>query len=170
MEYHMPNIKIDARVCSYSGANVRILAVLNTDTQQLAVGNILPFEANAKGDDNTVIVTDSPNRIPIYQLAFFEKEHLKTATHAYLELSKSNLLLLKDRACDPSNIVQTRKIDEKGTDLEFDTSTLNNAHVAVLLIAWAAQKTVLSHQISTAFSADDRDDVDNDDYSTPFLI
>lgn len=164
------NIKIDARVCSYSGASVRILAVFNTDTGTVAVGNILPFNATAKGDDHTVIVTDSPNRVPMYQLGYYEQSHLKAATQAYLELNKANLLLLKDRSCDPEQVVQTRKIDEKGKDLEFDTSQLNNAHVAVLLIAWTAQKTALSHQLSTGFNEDGGDDIDNDDYSTPFLI
>lgn len=163
------NIKIDARVCSYSGTSVRVLAILNTETGVVAVGSLLPFNASALGDAHTVIVTDAPSRVQKWQLAYEEVKHLKDAIAAYQELKNNQLILFKDLSFDPQHVIQTRKIDVKGKLLELDTEQLNNAHVSVLLMCWAAKKSLMGHRLASIFD-DDTDLEEAEDYTIPFLM
>lgn len=164
-------IKLVALVRGYSGKHVCLIAIADTDSQQIAISNPLPFNSQYPKDDNTVIVTDSPNLVNEYQLAYREAEHLKEAVVCYEELNQAAKITLKDHACDPSIVLQTFKVDTKGKQKEFNTDELNNSHIAALLIVWAARRAFLNHHITNSFSQEsDQDELDNDDFSTPFLI
>lgn len=163
-------IKLVALVRGYAGKHVCLLAIADTDTQQIAISNPLPFNSQYPKDDDTVIVTDSPNLVNEYQLAYREAEHLKEAIICYEELNQAAKITLKEHACDPSIVLQTFKVDTKGKQKEFNTDELNNSHIAALLIVWAARRAFLNHQITQGFSQEnDQDEIDND-FSTPFLI
>lgn len=163
-------IKLVALVRGYSGKHVCLIAIADSDTQQIFISNLLDFKSNYPKDDHTVIVTDSPNLVNDYQLAFREAEHLKEAIVCYEELHQAEKITLKDHACDPSVVLQTFKVDTKGKQKEFNTDELQNAHIAALLIVWAAHRAFLNHQITNNFTQEDNQDLDNDDFSTPFLI
>jgi hypothetical protein len=164
------HLKIDARVCGFNGAPTRILALLNPKTEDSLVGSVLPFVTDP-GDNDTVVATDNASRVRCYQILFIENEHMPTAINAYLELKNSSRLHLKEAASDPQAVLQTRKVDTKGKDIELDTDQLNNAHVAVLMIAWAAKKMLINHQLCQSFEdKDEADDIENDNFSLPFVI
>lgn len=163
-------IKLVALVRGYAGKHVCLIALANTDSQEIAISNPLDFYSKYPKDDHTVIVTDSPNLVNDYQLAFREAEHLKEAIICYEELFQAGKITLKERSCDPSVVLQTFKVDTKGKQKEFNTDELNNSHIAALLIVWAAHRAFLNHQITNNFTQEDDQDLDNDDFSTPFLI
>ncbi len=164
-------IRLDARVATYSGNPVRILAVYSTETEQLAVGEVKPFAIKSALDSQMMIVTDSTDRVHDWQLHYREEAHLKDAVTAYFDYNKAKKISLKDHACDPTSVVQIRKYDETGRVLELDTSTLNNAHVAALLLAWAAKKAHMGAMLASQFDEQGDEEYDShDDYSLPFVI
>jgi len=65
------------------------------------------------------------------------------------------------------NILQVRKIDKKGRQQEFDSSSLDNGHIAALLAIWASHKIVSAYAVT---SNQVQDEADIDPTMLPFSI
>ena len=50
---------------------------------------------------------------------------------------------------NPMNILQVRKIDKNGLQQEFDSSSLDNGHIAALISIWASHKIAISHAVTS---------------------
>lgn len=153
---------IDSRVVGFSDQPMRIIGACFTATglihiekeQSFSVENVPPDQR-----DDTFIVTDSPEYVQTWQLSFNTYEHLEQAITIFQQRNRASLVSIADsmKRYNPSHILQIRKIDKNGMQQEFDTSSLNNGHIAVLLAVWA------SAQISQSASvhSDHPDDVDH---------
>ena len=132
---------IDARAASYSGEAVRIIAATDTKKGIILIQDMAKWSEPTKFDANTVIVTDTPTVFDHWQLCFDEAKHMQTVMRAYQTVRSAGLIRLKDtvRRYDPTNVIQMRKIDERGRVEEFDSSSINNGHLAVLLAVWASR-------------------------------
>ncbi len=94
-----------------------------------------------------MVVTDSPNLIKNWQLKFNAQQHLEEVIRIYQASYRCGLVEFENLITryNPMNILQVRKIDKKGMQQEFDSSSLDNGHIAALLAIWA------SHKIATAY-------------------
>lgn len=135
-------IKLDARVSAYNGAAIRILGLCIPSTGQVKLQKIMPFDSQAKQDDNTIIVTDSPQIVQNWQLAFNEKAHLDEVIKTYLMRYKNGLIRIEKELerFNPQTVIATRKIDKNGAQQELNSDSLENGHVAILLAVWASAK------------------------------
>ena len=50
---------------------------------------------------------------------------------------------------NPMNILQVRKVDKNGLQQEFDSSSLNNGHIAALISIWATHKISVAHAVTS---------------------
>jgi hypothetical protein len=171
-----PNlITIDARAASYDGEAIRILAVTSVDTGKILVAKQDVWREQPIAKENTIVVTDTPNVFGHWGLAFNEKEQMSTVMMAYKAANAAGLLSLDDSLAryDPKNVIQTRKFDEKGRALDFDSMGMNNGHIAVLLAIWAARQAhggyVITSQPDTSGAQED-DSEDNEHDMMPFSI
>lgn len=171
-----PNlITIDARAASYDGEPIRILAVTSADSGKVLVAKQDNWKDQPKAKENTIVVTDTPNLFGHWGMAFNEKEQMSTVMSAYKAANAAGLLSIDDSLAryDPKNVIQTRKFDERGRALDFDSMGMNNGHIAVLLAIWTARQAhggyVITRQPDD--SEDNQDDDDDDEYDMmPFSI
>lgn len=142
---------IDARAASYSGDPVRIIAATNTKKGIILIKDMAKWSEPTKFDANTVIVTDTPTVFNHWQLCFDEAKHMQTVMRAYQTVRSAGLIQLKNKVqrYDPTNVIQMRKIDERGRVEEFDSSSINNGHLAVLLAVWASRTMYGGNIITT---------------------
>lgn len=135
-------IKLDARVSAYNGAAIRVLGLCIPSTGQVKLQKIMPFDSQTKQDDNTIIVTDSPQIVQNWQLAFNEKAHLDEVIKTYLMRYKNGLIRIEKELerFNPQTVIATRKIDKNGAQQELNSDSLENGHVAILLAVWASAK------------------------------
>lgn len=171
-----PNlITIDARAASYDGEPIRILAVTSADSGKILVAKQDHWKDQPKAKESTIVVTDTPNLFGHWGMAFNEKEQMATVMSAYKAANAAGLLSIDDSLAryDPKNVIQTRKFDERGRALDFDSMGMNNGHIAVLLAIWAAQQAHGGYVI-TRQPEDNEDDQDDDEDSEfemmPFSI
>lgn len=172
-----PNlITIDARAASYDGEAVRILAVTSADSGKILVAKEGDWREQPTAKENTIVVTDTPNAFGHWGLAFDEKEQMATVMKAYKAANAAGLLSLDDSLAryDPKNVIQTRKFDERGRALDFDSMGMNNGHIAVLLAIWAARQAHGGYVITRSPQDDphqnDGDDGDDEYDMMPFSI
>lgn len=134
-------VKIDARAAGYDGQAVRVMAVTMVDTGKILLAKLANWQEPTQKLDDTVVVTDTPSVFLHWSMAFDEREHIKEVLKTYLEVKRSGLLKIDDtlRMYDPSEVIQTSHMDERGQLLAFDTG-ITNGHVAVLLAIWAARR------------------------------
>lgn len=161
-----PNlVTIDARAASYDGEPVRILAVTSADSGKILVAKQDTWRDQPKAKENTIVVTDTPNLFGHWGMAFDEKEQMSTVMSAYKAANAAGLLSIDDSLArfDPKNVIQTRKFDERGRALDFDSMGMNNGHIAVLLAIWAARQAHGGYVITRQSSDDDNEDQDDDD-------
>ena len=171
-----PNlVTIDARAASYDGDPVRILAVTSADSGKILVAKQDHWKDQPKAKENTIVVTDTPNLFGHSGMAFNEKEKMSTVMSAYKAANAAGLLSIDDSLAryDPKNVIQTRKFDERGRALDFDSMGMNNGHIAVLLAIWAARQAHGGYVI-TRQPSDDGEPLEDDDDSEfemmPFSI
>ena len=171
-----PNlITIDARAASYDGEPVRILAVTSADSGKILVAKEGAWREQPVAKENTIVVTDTPNVFGHWGLSFNEKEQMATVMMAYKAANAAGLLSLDDSLAryDPKNVIQTRKFDERGRALDFDSMGMNNGHIAVLLAIWAARQAhggyVITRQPDTDANTD-QDDAEDEYDMMPFSI
>ena len=160
-----PNvIKIDARSAGYDGAPTRIMAISDANTGMINVKVERDWREQPVPDENTVVVTDTPHIFKHWGLSFSEKDQMQAVLAAYKATTAAGLLKLDDalRRFDPAQVIQTRKIDERGRVLDFDSMGMNNGHIAVLLAVWAARLASGGYAM-TRDESDDQDNQDDDD-------
>lgn len=158
-------VVIDARAASCDGDPIRLLAVTDTASGKVLIQKIADWHEPTKVNENTTVVTDTPQAFKHWSLSFNEKEQLEQVLFAFKEASRSKILDIRPelRRYDPANVIQMRKYDERGAALEFDSSALNNGHMAALLAVWAARKAHGGYVITDLPDADDASDDDDDD-------
>ncbi len=137
-----PNaVIIDSRAATYDGEAVRIMAVTLVDSGQILVSKEAEWRDQPTAKGNTIVVTDTPSVFKHWGLSFNEKEQMQAVMAAYKAASAAGLIQLDDSLMryDPKQVIQTRKVDERGKALDFDSMGINNGHIAVLLAIWAAR-------------------------------
>ena len=95
---------------------------------------------------------------------------------AYKAASAAGLVSLDPalQRYEPSQVIQTRKIDEGGRRLDFDSMGMNNGHIAVLIAIWTARLVhggyVINEQPSATQDANNNNDDGADDDMMPFSV
>lgn len=147
-------IKIDARVTGFSNDQVRLISLCFPDSGEILVQKIdifttLPVRPDQQAD--TIVVTDSPNLIQNWQLKFDPKEHLEEVIRVYQSSFRGGLVEFETslERYNPMNILQVRKIDKNGLQQEFDSSSLDNGHIAALISIWASNRISVSHAVTS---------------------
>lgn len=169
----MKVIKLDARVSGYKGEPVRIIGLCDINTGSVLVSKTAPYNSTEKPDENTVIVTDSPETIRNWQLAYDERQHMLEVIKTYGENKRSGRVKLDNALLrySPDAVVQTRKIGEGGAVYEFDSQATENGHVAVMLMVWAASRAIRAESQSSLLDEDgSATEDDEDDGSLPFSL
>lgn len=135
-------IVIDARAAAYAGESVRILAVVLPSSGRVVVKKQASWSQEPEPKDNKVIVTDTPMIFSYWDMSFNESEQMKEVLEAYNEAQRSGLIVIEDqlRRYEPKDVIQMRKMDERGKVLDFDSMGITNGHMAVLMAIWAARK------------------------------
>lgn len=146
-------IRIDSRVIGFSDEPIRILAVCMVETGHIKISKKeiftnLPVAAEHR--ESTVVVTDAPQQVQQWQLSFNSKDHLENVITVYQMRDRAGLIKIDASLSqyNPKNVLQVRKVDKNGLQQEFDSSSLNNGHLAVLLAVWASNRMALSHSIT----------------------
>lgn len=167
----MAFIKIDSRVSGYRGQPVRVMGVCDTDKGTILIAKIEPYTTIVEKNDQTVVVTDTPDHIKNWQLAYDERRDMLEVIKSFFSLKNAGKLKVKDQMLDPSGILEMRKIDERGSVWEFNSDQTNNGHVAALLIVWAGVKAIRGRAMADQFDNESTDqDDDDDDPSMPFSV
>lgn len=166
---------IDARAAAYAGEPIRIMAVTDTASGKIIVQAMAEWKEPVVVKNTTMVVTDTPQIFDHWGLAFAEKDDISQVITAYKEAKRSNMVLIKDelRRYEPDKVIQMRKFDERGAALEFDSSSINNGHMAILLAIWAARKAHGGYVMNTPQTYNHNNDVVDeafDDALMPFSI
>jgi hypothetical protein len=66
----MAFIKIDSRVSGYRGQPMRVMGVCDTDKGTILIAKIEPYTTIVEKNDQTVVVTDTPDHIKNWQLGY----------------------------------------------------------------------------------------------------
>ncbi|WP_352309067.1 hypothetical protein [Psychrobacter sp. W2-37-MNA-CIBAN-0211] len=170
-----PNlIAIDSRAATYDGEPIRVMAVTASDTGKILVSKQKEWRDPVEPAGNTTVVTDTPNTFNHWSLSFDEGTQMKEVMAAYKASLAAGLLSLDDslRRYDPAGVIQTRKVDERGKSLDFDSMGMNNGHIAILLAIWAAQKSHGGYIITLPpdQSSEDEDESDGEFDMLPFSV
>ena len=166
-----PNaIYIDARAATYDGEAVRLLAVTLVDSGKILISKEAEWRDQPVVKGDTIVVTDTPNVFHHWSLSFNENEQMQAVMAAYKAVIAAGLLVIDNtvQRFDPKNVIQTRKVDERGKALDFDSMGINNGHIAVLLAVWAARSAHGGYVITRQ---PDEDKSEDDEYDMmPFSI
>ena len=169
-----PNIVIiDARAASYDGEPARIMAITDAATGMINIKVERAWREQPVAADNTIVVTDTPQMFNHWGLSFNEREQMQSVMASYKAVTATGLLKLDDslQRYNPAQVIQTRKIDDKGRALDFDSMGMNNGHIAVLLAVWAARMVYGGYAITKEPDEANNDDDDgNDDDMLPFSV
>lgn len=138
----MKTVVIDVRVLGFGEKPCRILSACSVGSGLVSVlkeGKWTLDDVLPKNKDNTVVVTDATEIIPNWHLSFNAKDQLEDVINLYQLRSRAKLIKIDPTLTkySPDNVLQIRKVDKNGLQQEFDSSMLNNGHVAVLLSVWA---------------------------------
>lgn len=168
-----PNVVvIDARAATYDGDAVRVLAATFVNNGKIKIQRVAEWKEQPINTPNTLVVTDTPNVFRHWGMVFDEREQMREVMASYKSAVASNLLLIDPalKQYDPRNVIQTRKVDDKGRALDFDSMGINNGHIAILLAVWAARKAHGGYVI-TRPSEQLQNDAGDDSYDMmPFSI
>lgn len=167
-----PNIVIiDARAAGYDGEPARIMAVTDANTGMINIKVERAWREQPVPADNTIVVTDTPQVFNHWGLSFNEREQMQSVMASYKAVTAAGLLKLDDtlQRYNPAQVIQTRKIDDKGRALDFDSMGMNNGYIAVLLAVWAARMVYGGYAITKEADEANNDD-DSDDDMLPFSV
>lgn len=165
-------VLIDTRIMGFGNEPIRLLSACNIDTGLVLVSKQdkwSTLDARGKQKDKTVIVTDALDIIENWHLGFDAQRDLNDVINTYQLRHRANLIQIDSKLSryNPNNVLQIKKIDKQGLQQEFDSNSLNNGHLAVLVSVWASQKIALSSGLNQ--SIDDGDD-GFDETLVPFSI
>lgn len=166
----MAIIKIDSRVSSYRGQPTRVLGLCDTDKGTILVVKMEDYTTEVKPDKSTVVVTDSPDHIKNWQLSYDERRDMLDVVKSFFSIKNAGMLKVNEQRLDPTGILEMRKIDERGSVWEFNSSQTNNGHVATLLLVWAGVKAIRGRLLSEQVEEATQDDSEFDDPSMPFSV
>lgn len=166
----MAIIKIDSRVSSYSGQPARVLGLCDTDKGTILVVKSDAYATQVKPDNATVVVTDSPDHIKNWQLSYDERRDMLDVVKSFFSIKNAGMLKVNEQRLDPTGILEMRKIDERGSVWEFNSSQTNNGHVATLLLVWAGVKAIRGRLLSEQFDEIEQEKEEVDDPSMPFSV
>lgn len=166
----MTIIKIDSRVSGYTGQPARVLGLCDTDKGTIFVVRLEAYTTEVKSDPQTVVVTDSPDHIKNWQLSYDERRDMLDVVKSFFSIKNAGMLKVNEQRLDPTGILEMRKIDERGSVWEFNSSQTNNGHVATLLLVWAGVKAIRGRLLSEQVEEATQDDSEIDDPSMPFSV
>lgn len=163
---------IDSRAATYDGEAVRVLAATLVDSGKIKIQRAAEWKDQPVNTPNTLVVTDTPNVFNHWGLSFDEREQMREVMSAYKAAEASNLLLIDDSLMryDPKGVIQTRKVDDRGRALDFDSMGINNGHIAILLAVWAARRAHGGYVITRANEPMGKADEANSHDMMPFSI
>lgn len=146
-------VRIDSRVIGFSEEPVRILALCFVETGEIVIEKVDKFSTLPVPPElrhNTVVVTDAPNHVQNWHLRFDVQEHLESVMNIFQMKSRAKKIDIDQSLAryNPTNILQVRKVDKNGPQQEFDSTSLNNGHIAVLLAVWASERISISHAVT----------------------
>lgn len=177
---------IDCRVGTFGDDALRILALYDTQNDQLVISKTLPYQPPKnpyKGKTaaqvaqmkeiarNTVVVVDSSLAFPKWDLNFNESDHLDEAVQAYYMLNRNKSLVLGDdvkQQCNPEGVIQVRSMDLTGKKYELNSEDLTNGNMGVLLVCWAAIRMRNASVLIDESIDPTQEDIDN--FDVPFAI
>lgn len=177
---------IDCRIGSYGTDAVRMIALYDTQNDQLIISKLLPYQPPKdpyKGktaaqiaqmkeiERNTVVAVDNSMSFPKWDLHFVETENLDEAVQAYYLLDRTKCLVLGDEVkqqCNPENIIQVRAMDIAGKKYELNSDDLTNGTMGVLMVCWAAIRMRNASVMIEEGSDPTQQDIDN--FDVPFTI
>lgn len=164
-------VRIDSRVVGFASEPIRILGLCFQETGELLIQKVEKFSTLLVAEEykqNTIVVTDAPELIQNWHLSFNPVEDLETVISVFQMRMRSKLVEIEQALTryNPSHILQVRKVDKKGIQQEFDSGSLDNGHVAVLLAVWASSQVAFNY---SAFQA--KSDLSAvDDSMLPFSV
>lgn len=154
------NLYLDVRICGYKGEAIRIFAQYDLRNNTIVVSNILPYRPDTTKQltseqlaqrqalqKDTLLVVDNRLAFDEYDLLFDEKEHLDFAAEAFFEYDKQGMLVIPDELKGRTNlqsVLEIRKLElSRGTVWELNASRVQNTHIAVLALCYAAKKATM---------------------------
>lgn len=165
---------IDARAAAYAGEAIRVLGVVLPASGRVMLKKQATWKEQPVPKDSAVVVTDTPMIFDYWDMSFNESEQMAEVMAVYNEAQRSGLIVIEDalRRYEPKDVIQMRKMDERGKVLDFDSMGITNGHMAVLLAIWAARKIHGGYLMSTApITLDDSSNDKDSDYGLmPFSI
>lgn len=148
----MQAVMIDTRILGFGENPCRIISVCDVKSGLVIISKEATWSTGniKKNKENTVIVTDAMDIVSNWHLGFNPKEDLADVISIYQLRNRAKLLQIKPELTKyaPDNALQIRKVDKSGLQQEFDSSVLNNGHVAVLLSVWAGFKISQSNSLN----------------------
>lgn len=168
-----PNaVYIDARAATYDGEAVRIMAVTLVDSGKILISKTDDWRDQPVVKGDTIVVTDTPTVFNHWSMSFNEKEQMQAVMSAYKAVNAAGLLVIDSsvQRYDPKQVIQTRKVDERGKALDFDSMGINNGHIAVLIAIWAARSAHGGYVMTRQPEADTNAAEDDGYNMMPFSI
>lgn len=161
-------VTIDSRVSGYDGKPVRVKCSAMPAEGMIMVQKLADFDEPVGSDENTMLVTDSPDYFTRWQLAYYEERHIKEVVRVFFQKLNNDLIMIESELekFDPKNILELRKIDKIGSQYEFESSSVTNGHMAVLLAVWACSKVSQGYMLTHQEEADS----DEDDPMMPYSL
>lgn len=142
---------IDSRSASYDGDAIRLMAIMTASTGKLIIKKQDSWHDQPVAKENVMVVTDTPTVFKHWGLSFNEDTQMREVMAAYKAVKAAGSLQLDSAILryDPEKVIQTRKMDESGRALDFDSMGLNNGHIAVLLAVWASRKIYGGYHVTS---------------------
>ncbi|HGW3984110.1 hypothetical protein ACRS5A_18345 [Acinetobacter baumannii] len=176
----------DVRIGSYEGDKVRVTGSYDAINGILAISKVLPYDSKVTYEGKTpeqiekiktlqrytMIVVDSANSFPKWDLHFQEKLDLPEAARAYYELVRSDRLKLGKEVANKYNlasVIQLRKLEIGGSVYELNPEETENGHIAILASCWAAIRAMATSTITNTEEVELSSE-HHDDFLVPFSI
>lgn len=177
---------IDIRVNNYQGNPTRLIATCDSLSGRIYISAEKPYNPPKKDktaaerlkeiilNERRVVVTDSPNTLANWDIAFNEREHLEQAIKAYHDKHKNGLLKMADSVMRyrPDGVLQQRKLDVvAGSVWELSAET-ENGNICILLACWCAAKLISNDISAEIINEPDPtyQQSDSDDFDAPFCL
>lgn len=166
-------VKIDSRVIGFSDIPARLIASCFPVTGEVYIFKEEIFSNVVRGGKSaqeTIIVTDAPNIVESWQLKFLAGDHLAEVISVYQIKKRAGLIKFHEsvKKYEPQNVLEVRRVGEKGLVQEFDSSSLTNQHIAALLCIWASHKQTIAANIMEPVPPEEDDSAD--DLMLPFSV
>lgn len=167
------NLYLDVRISGYKGEPVRIFSQYDLNNNTIMVSNILPYrpasnqhltdkqmQARQALQKDTLLIVDNRLAFEDYDLLFDEKEHLDGAADAFFEYEKQGMIIIPDELKGRTNVqsvLEIRKLElSRGTVWELNASRVQNTHMAILALCYAAKKATIGSNMGRLLKESNR--------------